>query len=359
MTSQDEQAGLPEPAESQPARPAPHRGVSMPLLLVALLPGLAALAWLGWGHWQARGHEPLQALDARIDALAARADGTDSRLADLAAAVDQAQARIDAIDIEPLQRELDAYQRDLAALERILEQRLRTFDDTLEALELGLPDIDRRVLLVESAALLRLGQDRLELAGDADGARRAYTRALERLNLSDDPRAGAVSRQAMRELEAIRAWQTPDWLALAARLRALSESVGDWPLRAAAEVRLDTPEQRRSLRGRMQRALDRLITVRRTGDDYLAPAEAEQLRASVRARLAIAELEVARRDGAALAAVLAPVEDALQTFFDADHARVIAASDSLSAVLDGLDSQPLPVLGEAARQLQSLLDRRG
>lgn len=351
----------PDAEHFEPPRGPNRRGGKL-LFVLALLPGLAALGWLTWDYFQP-GHEPAgqSALEGRVEALDERLDeGLDEhrrRLSEVSSAAESLQSRVDGIDVAALQREMDGYRNDLGELERRVESRLSAMDARLDEADLTAPDAEQRIPLVEAAALLRLGADRLELAADADGARRAYVRARQRLALSDDPRTGAVDRQIVREIEAITAWRQTDWAGISGRLRALSEGASDWPLKPVAPV-LDTdPEERRSLRGRLQRTLGRLVTIRRRDETELAPAEADQLRSGLKARLAAAELEAVRHDADAMAAVLEPVIDALDRYFDGEHSRMQAVRQSVSEVLEAAESEDPPAVGEAARQLQALLER--
>lgn len=374
MTTQDEQTDqtpetsespaesseFPEtalPKESVPESPRRNGpGAGALIFLVALLPGVAALSWLVWQHFQDAGvATEFRALDLRLDELAERVSDHEDSVGALSSTLEGLRAQVGGIDIAPLQREIDAYRDDLTEMERRLDRRLQAMGGKLDELDLDVPDTERRLPLLEAGMLLRLGQDRLELAGDAAGARQAFERARERLALSDDPRVGAVSRQIAREVELIAAWRAPDWPALSGRLRALSDAVPAWTLKTAPSLQPAEPEERRSFRGRAQRALSSLVTIRRTDEIHLTPADAEQLRATVQARLAAAELEAARRDSAALAANLAPVFDVLNKYFDGDHVGVQAAKQGISELLAAVEPEDPPVVGEAARQLQALL----
>lgn len=347
----------PDAEQSEPPRKSGRAG-GIFLFLLALLPGLLALGWLAWNHLQPD-HEAVEqaALDEQLQTMDERLADHQHQLSEVSSLAGALRARVDDLDVAALQREIDSYRNDLNELERRLESRLRAMDGRLDEADLNAPDAERRIPLLEAAALLRLGADRFELAADVDGARQAFERARQRLGLSDDPRVGAVDRQIAREIEAIAAWRRPDWAGISGRLRALSEGASDWPLKPVNPVLDADPEERRSFRGRVQRTLSRLITIRRKDETQLLPDEADQLRSGLKARLAAAELEVVRRDAGALAAILAPVDQALEQYFDGEHPRVQAARQSVSEAMAAAESEHPPALGEAARQLQTLLGR--
>ena len=152
-------------------------------LLIALVP--AAAGWYGWRHWHARqarseslAVQQRQALDARIDALRVTQQAQAQRL-------QQAEATNRVLRDELLG----------------IGQRAALLEDSVSKLA----DPDRHgaqsLRLDEIELLLGIGQQRLRLADDLDGARRALALAAPLLDGLDDP-AYLNLRQALAQEQA-------------------------------------------------------------------------------------------------------------------------------------------------------------
>src|SRR5688572_13998598 len=150
------------------------------LLVMLLLAGAAG--WVAWRQWQV--HEAALAADARsqVDALSQRVDTVRGEQRSHSRRLQQAESlnRV-------LRDELDGIGQRAALLEESVEK---------------LSDPDRHgaqaLRLDEAELLLTLGAQRLEVAGDLDGARRAYALADGVLGGIDDP-AYLSLRQALQQ----------------------------------------------------------------------------------------------------------------------------------------------------------------
>ncbi len=347
------------------------------LTLLALLLALAALggvAYLYLDRDEAADAGDIEALeraaadleerlDSRLDALESDRASDAGEIENLASRLEELAGELDDLDLGPLESELSAISSDLEAIESRVADRLEAFEDRLEEIadeEIRDPrrDLERRVRLQEAMALLRMGQDRMELAGDASAARGAFARAGARLEDLDDPALGSVRRQIAREREALEGWQPVDWNEITARLQALESTVADWTLRESELTEVEPgDEEALGWLNRLRSTFSGLVEVRRREGDWLTPAEAEGLLAGIRARLAAAELAAARRDRQALESALDRIVGALEEWFDAEDSAVTGALESMESVRQMAREQDAPDIGEAASRLQSVIER--
>jgi uroporphyrin-3 C-methyltransferase len=300
-------------------------------LFVLLL--LAALGWRGWMFWQAQQSqsaaeardeaEQWRALDARIDAL--RRD-------------QRAQAQRIA--------QADATNRVLRDEVLGIGQRAALLQDSVDKLA----DPARRgvqaLRLDEVELLLTLGAQRLQLAGDLDGARRAYALAAGVLDGIDDP-AWLDLRQAL------------------AQERAALDSLGADP-KSVALARLDAfastlvppsalPEDaRNAVLPWWRRAFARIVEVRPSNRDIaVAPGDRAAGYAALQLELTLARGAGERRDGDAWRSALSRADGWLPRLWPASPALQRQRTQ-----LKALQSLPLqlalPTLGSTLQQLQSM-----
>jgi len=162
----------------------------------------------------------LEDLDARISdrvsGLAERLDSLEQALEDAAADRDRLASRLDrrldeaASERRSLAGRIDAQEGSLEALESELGAQLQElWQQEGQQREVD-RDFARRMHLLEAASLLRLGQERAELAADWTAARLAYERAEQLLRDVDDPRLGQVRRLLAAELTALESAREPN-----------------------------------------------------------------------------------------------------------------------------------------------------
>ena len=198
-------------------RRTPGAGRLIALAILVLVVGLAA--WRGWAWWQARGEgkrdeqamtvQRLEALEARAEAL--RRD-------------QRAQA----------QRLLDA-----AATNRVLRDEVLGLGQRgalLEESVAKLTDPDRHgaqaLRLDEVELLLSLAAQRLEIAHDPAGARRAYALAAGVLDGLDDHRLLNLKQALAQERVAVDALGAGARADAFARLDSLADAITDLPRQA-------------------------------------------------------------------------------------------------------------------------------
>ena len=270
------------------------------LAILVLVVGLAA--WRGWAWWQARGEgkrdeqamtvQRLEALEARAEAL--RRD-------------QRAQA----------QRLLDA-----AATNRVLRDEVLGLGQRgalLEESVAKLTDPDRHgaqaLRLDEVELLLSLAAQRLEIAHDPAGARRAYALAAGVLDGLDDHRLLNLKQALAQERVAVDALGAGARADAFARLDSLADAIACLPRQAPTAA----PGQ---VRPAWQRWLAPLVDVRPSRDTTLvAPDQRAAADVALQIEIGLARAALERGDDAAYRAALARVDGWLPRLWPDSPAR--------------------------------------
>ena len=281
-------------------RRTPGAGRLIALAILVLVVGLAA--WRGWAWWQARGEgkrdeqamtvQRLEALEARAEAL--RRD-------------QRAQA----------QRLLDA-----AATNRVLRDEVLGLGQRgalLEESVAKLTDPDRHgaqaLRLDEVELLLSLAAQRLEIAHDPAGARRAYALAAGVLDGLDDHRLLNLKQALAQERVAVDALGAGARADAFARLDSLADAIAGLPRQAPAAA----PGQ---VRPAWQRWLAPLVDVRPSRDTTLvAPDQRAAADVALQIEIGLARAALERGDDAAYRAALARVDGWLPRLWPDSPAR--------------------------------------
>lgn len=270
------------------------------LAILVLVVGLAA--WRGWAWWQARGEgkrdeqamtvQRLEALEARAEAL--RRD-------------QRAQA----------QRVLDA-----AATNRVLRDEVLGLGQRgalLEESVAKLTDPDRHgaqaLRLDEVELLLSLAAQRLEIAHDPAGARRAYALAAGVLDGLDDHRLLNLKQALAQERVAVDALGAGARADAFARLDSLADAIAGLPRQAPTAA----PGH---VRPAWQRWLAPLVDVRPSRDTTLvAPDQRAAADVALQIEIGLARAALERGDDAAYRAALARVDAWLPRLWPDSPAR--------------------------------------
>ena len=281
-------------------RRTPGAGRLIALAILMLVVGLAA--WRGWAWWQAQGEgkrdeqamtvQRLEALEARAEAL--RRD-------------QRAQA----------QRLLDA-----AATNRVLRDEVLGLGQRgalLEESVAKLTDPDRHgaqaLRLDEVELLLSLAAQRLEIAHDPAGARRAYALAAGVLDGLDDHRLLNLKQALAQERVAVDALGAGARADAFARLDSLADAITDLPRQAPTAA----PGQ---VRPAWQRWLAPLVDVRPSRDTTLvAPDQRAAADVALQIEIGLARAALERGDDAAYRAALARVDAWLPRLWPDSPAR--------------------------------------
>ena len=305
------------------------------MLLVVLLLGL--LAWRGWSAWKAS--------ENRTQATAA-----------------QAEQRIAALEqrIEALRRDQRAQTQrilDAAATNRVLRdevlglsQRGALLEDSVSKLADPTRHGAQALRLDEVELLLSQAQQRLSIADDLDGARRAYALAAGALQGVDDPRLLNLRQALAQERAALDALGMGPHAAVARRLDGFAAGLSRLP---------ETPaETAGSARPAWQRILSPLVDVRPTRDDVaIAPSERAAGQAALQIELGLARAALERDDTTGFRVGIDRIDGWLPRLWP-DSPALRKSRNELKA-LRATPLQPdLPVLGSTLQQLRLLRNAR-
>ncbi|WP_271679943.1 uroporphyrinogen-III C-methyltransferase [Thermomonas mangrovi] len=314
-----------------PSPPRRSRAGSLLLLALVLLALAAAGGW-AWQHWQQAQARASAAADARQSAMAARLDAL--RVAQRAQAQRLQQA--------------EATNRLLRDELLGIGQRAALLEDSVSRLA----DPDRHgaqaLRLDELELLLAIGQQRLRLDDDVEGAHRALALAAPLLAGIDDPAYLSLRQTLVQEQAALEALG-PD-----PRLRAATLLAGlERGLQAPAPV-LAAGDPQRPWYARL---LDRVVTVQPTASAGLrAGTDREAAFAAAQVDIALARAAIERRDGVALGLALDRI--------GAWQRRLLAGSPMLAAQQRELATlralalrHDSPLAGSSLQQLRALRGR--
>lgn len=317
-----------------PSANAPGRSSAGPwlALLVVLVLGLGAWAgWHGWLAWQEHQRDRAAQADQRVEALAER---------------------------------LSALRRD----QRVQAQRLQQAEATNRVLRAELLGIGERAALIEDSfarytdpdrhgalalrldeteLLLSLGQQRLAIAADLDGARRAYALAAGVLDGVDDPVYLSLRQTLAQERAALDALGVEPRLRALARLDALATALASAPDPAAAtHAPPDAPWWRRAFGALVDvRPSDRAIAVH--------PGDRAAAQAGLQLEISLARAAAERGDQHGWRRALQRSNAWLLRLWppSPERERRRAQLDQLAATPL---SPPLPTLGSTLQQLRQL-----
>lgn len=319
----------PDPAP--PPAPVERRHARLwPWVLALVLIGAAGLAgWQGWWFWQERQREAAIHADERLEALAQR----------LSALRDDQRGQTQRL-------------QQAEATNRVLRDELLGLSERAALLEESIArqsDPDRSGALAlrldEAELLLTIGEQRLLIAGDLDGARRAYALAAGALQRVDDPAFMNLRQALMQERAGLDAVDIEPRVRAMAQLEALASQLEDVPEPAPATVTArDQPWWRR--------IMAELVQVRPTEGTVAAqPADRAVARAGLQLEISLARAAAERRDQQGWRDALQRAHAWVRRLWPPSPER-----ESLLAKLAQLARTPLslslPTLGSTLRELR-------
>jgi len=300
------------------------------LIVVALL--VAAGAW-GWYAWQARTQRDRE------------------EQADAGQRLDAVEGRIDAIRRDQrsqLQRLQQADSTNRVLRDEVLGigQRSSLIEDTVSKLADPNRHGAQALRLDETELLLNMAQQRLLIAGDLEGARRAYVLAGNVLDGIDDPAYLSLRQTLQQERAGLDALGVEPRVRAMAELDALAQTISAAPIETHASVPTDAPWWRRAFATLIDvQPSDRTVAVQPS--DRIAAAAGLQL------EISLARAAAERRDQASFRAALQRCEGWMTRLWppspmldkQRERLREIGARElSLS----------LPTLGSTLQQLRQL-----
>jgi uroporphyrin-3 C-methyltransferase len=314
----------------------------------AAVAAVAALSLATLGAWREvtleREVHAAQSREQRSGAVAAE---DLERLGRAVAALDERTARTSQALSELAA--LRTQQADLARAVSTLEERL------------GAPQ--RALARAEAAALVVLGQRRLDLDRDVSGAIVLYEAAERAFEPFRNDSLAAARAQLARDLAALRAVPTPDLRATARRLARAEESIGQLPLLGAIRSEYARPGVQPAPQAGLARAwqqfttsLNQLVAIRRVSEaavELISLEEADVRRHHMEALLFATRLAALRGDESEYVLGLRAAREWLSRFFDSQDPRVVQLLAELDDLAATSIAPPLPDVSRSVRLLQA------
>lgn len=316
-------------AASPPAQPARRNGWAWSALLLALAGGGA---WLWYSDHQRAERERAAEIEAaqRIEALTSRIEGL----------------RRDVRGHGQRLQQADATNRVLRDELLGMGQRAALLEDQVKKLADANRDGAVALRLDEAELLLTLGEQRLRLAADLDGARRAYALAAGVLDGIDSPRTLNLRQALAQERAALAALKDDPRRTALQRIDALATAL---PTASA----LPRPQASAADAPWWDRVLSRLVSVRRSdAPPALSSQDREAGEIALQLELALARSAIERRDTAAMRAALLRADGWVLRLWPASPQRQAMRRD-LHALRDIPLALDIPTLGSTLALLRA------
>jgi uroporphyrin-3 C-methyltransferase len=293
---------------------------------------LAGAGAFGWKQWQSHGQR----------------ERTESELEQQLAAVD---GRIDAIrrdqraQIQRLQQ-ADATNRVMRDELLGIGQRSALIEDTVAKLS----DPDRHgaqaLRLDETELLLTMGQQRLTIAGDLDGARRAYVLAGQVLDGIDDPAYLSLRQTLQQERAGLEALGIEPRVQAMAELDAFAQTMTAAPPTPTGSAEAGAPWWRRAFANLIDvHPSERAVAVQ--------PADRVAAIAGLQLEISLARAAAERRDAAGFHAALVRADGWLSRL-SPESTALRQQRARLKAIAARPLSLTIPTLGSTLQQLRQL-----
>lgn len=314
--------------------PAPPRSGLAGLAWLVVLLALAAAGYFGWQRWREQAAAGNDATRQQIDALSERLNAMRTQQRANSRRLQQA----DSLN-RVLRDELDG-----------IGQRAALLEDTVNRLADPARNGAQALRLDEAELLLVLGSQRLQVAGDLEGARRAYALAAVVLDGIADPAYLSLRQTLQQERSALDALGADPRVKAAAQLDAYARGiVVPEPGEALATVRRNAPWWQRAFGNLLQvQPTDRAVAVQAT--DRAAALAGLQL------EITLARAAAERRDPDAYRAALRRADAWLQRLLP-EAATLAAQRAKLRAIAQMPLSLSVPTLGSTLQQLRQLRTR--
>jgi uroporphyrin-3 C-methyltransferase len=298
-------------------------------LWLVLFIALLAAAYYGWHRWRDQASAVRDETRQQLDALSERLNTMRSEQRSSSRRLQQA----DSLN-RVLRDELDG-----------ITQRATLLEDSVNKLS----DPDRHgaqaLRLDEAEMLLVLGNQRLQIAGDLDGARRSYALAAMVLDGIDDPAYLSLRQTLLQERTALDALGADPRVKAVAQLDAFAQNiVVPAPGETLATVRRNAPWWQRAFGNLLQvQPTDRAVAVQAT--DRAAAIAGLQL------EITLARAAAERRDQSAYRDALRRADTWLQRLLP-DATALEAQRAKLRAIAEMPLSLSVPTLGSTLQQLR-------
>ncbi len=328
-------------AES-PARKPRHRVPALASL--AILVALVALAVAAWSSW--RLHRFTQAEQAARKQDAATITALQSQLA---AGSEQAQTG------ERQMGKLASGLDDVRATTQGLDRRIANLETAYATLSGQQQSAHDTVLLNDAEMLLRTGAQRYELFHDTAGALKAYSQAIEVLSQVQNPAFTPVRASATTERDALASAAPPSRQAALDTLSSLRNKAASLPLASdAAPASTGSTASKPGFWSRVGHAFSGIVQVSRDNSGGTTLMDASFARQALLLDLAQAQEALLAFDTTTYRSALQHADTTLSRQFATSDAGVQEARAQITNLLAQHSGAPVPKLGGALAQLQSL-----
>ncbi|OAX67500.1 hypothetical protein A6R71_02845 [Xanthomonas translucens pv. arrhenatheri] len=305
------------------------------VLVLAMLAALALAGWRGWDWWQARNARAL---------------------------AEQSETQL---QLQALQQNLDTLRRDqrataqrvqdAASTNRVLRDEMLGLSQRSALLEdnvAKLADSNRHgaqaLRLDEVELLLSQGRQRLDVAGDAQGARRAYALASGVLEGVDDPRYLNLRQVLLQERTALDALGEGPQARLSAQLDAFAASLQALPTQLPEPTQVPL----------WQRLLSPLVKIRPAqGGVLVARSERVAAHDALQLELSLARAALERGDARGYRGALTRAGTWLQRLWP-DSPPLRERRATLQTLRNAALRPAVPELGTTLQQLRHMRDAR-
>lgn len=308
-------------------------------LFALLLIVVAATAWKFWSTPKPATHADT-AVDLSPEALDARLLQAENSLGTL----HRTQETLN-------QRLTDAGARtDLLRDEMLgVGQRAALLEDSVHELSTSKRDVAQSLRLDEAELLLTMAAERLQLAGDMNGAIRATALADGVLSSLRDPALLNLRQTLAQELAAMRALPKDPRVQAAGELDALEAMLPQLAAGGPAQHSVEQPTG-----SGLQRLLDALVQIRPSGEqDLLSPADRGAGEAALSLEIALARTALERGDQAAFRLSLQRMDSWLRRLY-ADGPLLREQRAHLHKLATLPLAVDLPIAGSTLQQLREL-----
>lgn len=311
----------------------PRRGSNGWLWLLIALLILGGGGWYGWREWQ---HRELREQVAQADADQ-RLDALDQRLSTLRTNQEAQNRRI---------AQADSTNRIVRDELHGIGQRAALLEDSVSKLADPNRHGAQAMRLDETELLLTLGQQRLQIAGDLEGARRAYLLAGGVLDGIDDPAYLSLRQTLLQETAALKELGIEPRMQAMAKLDALAQTLSLPPDTAAVAAPVAAPWWRRAFGSLIDsQPVDRTVAAH--------PGDRAAALAGLQLEISLARAAAERRDPDGYRAALRRAEYWVQRLSapSPTQQRQLAQLREIAALPLSLS---VPTLGTTLQQLRQL-----
>ncbi len=258
----------------------------------------------------------------------------------------------------------------------VLNDGLRQMNTTVIALQEKLAAMggtaetaQRNWVQAEVVYLLRIANQRLDLAGDRDGAVVALQTADQRLYDLGVPAFTPVRTKIADEIQSLNIVVIADIPGASLRLADFATAVAQLPLKGPARVRTEKEGEEIGEGWSFGRAVDRvkrafsgLVKISQNDEEIipvLAPEEKFFLRRNLELQIEMARLSAIRRDQATYSRSLDSAAQWLNRYFDSEDAEVERIRSGIKELATLILSPDLPDINSSLILMQSVISGPG